>query len=192
MHTDQNVTRRLRAIHSADVKVLTIDNSRRFKMKSLLIICLMLLIASCAPVPLAPGPAFWQYDDDKFVTFNEQVKMTWDYGNDKIDCFEIDREVVKLKNADINKITKFVKDKNKKELIEIANKYREQIIWKEDAIKYPSKDEREFIDIEEPLPKFKRIYFYQLLAVDKCGPKETDLTKSDPTELSVIIIRRPK
>lgn len=157
-------------------------------MKRLLMVCLMLLMVSCASVPLEHGSDMWQYDDDKFVSFKEQVKMSWEYDDPSIGCFEIDREIVKISDADIKNITKFVKDENEKELIKIENAYKDKIEFKDDAISYPAKDEREFIDIEKPLPNFGEICFYRLYAVENCAPQTTVPIKSDPVDLSVIIL----
>ncbi|MEN8244279.1 MAG: hypothetical protein ABFS43_05210 [Thermodesulfobacteriota bacterium] len=156
-------------------------------MKSILTLCLLLLIASCASVPLEHGPDMWQYDDDKFVSFKRQVIMSWEYDDPTIGCFEVDREIKQLSKADIQKITKLVKDENEKELIKIVNTFKDETDFKDDAISYPAKDEREFIDQEKPLPEFGDICFYRLYAVENCDPQITPI-RSDPAELSVIIL----
>lgn len=157
-------------------------------MKSLLTLCLMLLIASCASVPLEHSADMWQYDDDKFVSFKTPIIMSWEYDDPTIDCFEIDRECITMSDADIDNITKFMKDGNKREIIKIENKYKGPIEFKDDAINYPAKDEREFIDQEKPHPNFKSICFYRLFAVEKCGSQIATAIKSDPVDLSVMIL----
>jgi len=158
-------------------------------MKTLLMVCSMLLIASCASVPLEHGADMGQYDDDKFISFKTPIKMSWEYDDPTIGCFEIDRECVKMSDADIDKIAKFIKDENKKEIIKIENKYKGLIEFKDDAISYPAKDEREFIDQEKPQPNFKYICFYRLFAVEKCGSQIATPLRSDPVDLSVMILR---
>ena len=157
-------------------------------MKRLLALCLMLLIASCASAPpVEHGQDMWQYDDDKFVSFKKQVVMTWEYDDPTIGCFEVDREMKPLRDADKITIPKLVKDENKKELIKIVNGYQGD--FKGDVISYPAKDEREFRDQEKPLPEFEHIYFYRLYALEKCDPEMENPIRSDPAELSVIILR---
>lgn len=161
-------------------------------MRSLLTLCLMLLIASCASVPVEPSSGMWQYDDDKFVSFKEELTMSWEYDDPSIGCFEIDREfreLSELSETDKQKITKFVKDENEKELIKIVNTtYKDKIKFDGDAIKYPAKDEREFTDKEFPPPKFGNIYFYRLYAVEECDSQITTPIRSDPVDISVIIM----
>jgi len=155
--------------------------------KRLLMLCLMLLIASCASAPpLEHGSAMWQYDVDKFVSFKKQVVMSWEYDDPTIGCFEVDREMKPLSDADKIKIPQLVKDENKNELIKIVNAYQGD--FKGDVISYPAKDEREFKDQEE-LPKFEHICFYRLYALEKCDPEIKAPIRSDPAELSVIILR---
>ena len=159
-------------------------------MKNLFVLCLLLLIVSCASVPLERSPDMWQYDHDKFVSFKKQVKMSWEYDDPSIGCFEIDREVVKIRDADIKKITRLVKDENERELIKIENTYKDEISFKDDAISYPAKDEREFIDKEKPLPNFGYICFYRLYAIEKCGSEITAPIRSEPVDLSIIILSK--
>ena len=145
-------------------------------------------MVSCASIPLEHSSDMWQYDDDKFVSFKTPINMSWEYDDPTIGCFEIDRECETMSKADIDKITKFMKDENKKELIELENKYK-PIKFKDDAISYPAKDEREFIDQEKPHPNFKYICFYRLFAVEKCGSQIATPLRSDPVDLSVMILR---
>lgn len=156
-------------------------------MKHLLTLSLMLLIASCASAPpLEHGPAMWQYDDDKFVSFKKQVVMSWEYDDPTIGCFEVDREMKPLSDADKVKIPKLVKDENKKELIKVVKAYQGD--FDGEVISYPAKDEREFRDLEKEPPKFEHIYFYRLYALEKCDPEIATPIRSDPAELSVIIL----
>jgi len=160
-------------------------------MKNVLAIFSMLLIVSCAtPPPLEPGSDIWQYDDDKFVSFKEGLTMSWEYDDPSIGCFEIDREFRKLSETDKQKITKFVKEKNEKKLIEIVNTRYKVKKFEGDAIKYPAKDEREFTDKEIPLPKFGNIYYYRLYALEECDSQITTQIKSDHVDISVIIMRQ--
>jgi hypothetical protein len=154
-------------------------------MKKLLTICLIPLIISCAPV-------LWQYDNDKWVSSKEKVELAWDYGEDKIDYFEIDREVVKIEKDDYEEIKNLVKDKNVKKLIDKENKYREKITYDKIVIRYPAAEKRSYIDKEKPLPTFGEICFYQVFSVVHPDPKKPKVIKSDPAVLSVIILPRFK
>lgn len=150
-------------------------------MKKLLTICLIPLIISCTK-------ASWQYDNDKWVSFKEKIELAWNYGEDKIDYFEIDRVVVKIRDDDINEIKKLVKEKNDKKLIEKENEYRQNITFDKVVIRHPVSEKRVYIDKEKPLPSFGEICFYQIFAVVDPDPKRPKVNKSPPAELSVILL----
>lgn len=105
-------------------------------MKKFLSLFLVLFMASCASVPLEPTSDMWQYDDDKFVSFKKQVIMSWEYDDPTIGCFEVDREIRTLSNAEIDKIKELVNERNAKGIIEIETKYRSDIVFKDDVIAY--------------------------------------------------------
>lgn len=154
-------------------------------MRKLLTIFLLPLIISCAGAP-------WKYDSDKWVSFKEKIELGWDYSDDKIDYFEIDREVVKIKDDDIKEIIKLVKEKNDKKLIEKENEYREKITYDKVVIRYQASEKRNFIDKEKPLPTFGEICFYQVFAVVHPDRKKPKVNKSPPAELSVILLPKFK
>ena len=159
-------------------------------MKSLFMFFLLLTVVSCASAPLATGPDIWQYDDDKFISFKESVELSWEYDDASIDYFEIDREKVEIEDDDLLVIKKLVEDADAKKLAEIERKYREKINYDNIVTRYPLKDERSFADKEEPLPAFGEICFYRLYAVDQPGSDKSGAIKSDPAELSVIILSK--
>ena len=148
----------------------------------------MLVFILFASIVWSFTPVLWQYDNDKFVSSKEKIELAWDYGNDKIDYFEIDREVVEIEKDDINEIIEWVKDKNIKKLIEKEKEYREAIDYNKVVIKYEAEEKRGFIDKEKPLPTFGSICFYRIFAVVHPDPEKPKRIKSDPAELSVIIL----
>lgn len=150
-------------------------------MKKLLTLCIIPLLISCSPT-------IWQYDNDKWISTKKKVELAWDYGEDKIDYFEVDREVVLINKDDIDEIKQLVKDKDVGELIVKENEYRNNIRYDKIVIRYPAAEERSYIDKEKPLPTFGQICFYQVCAVYHPDPKKREVIKSDLAELSVIIL----
>jgi len=127
----------------------------------------------------------WQYDSDKYVSFKEKVELSWEYGFDTIDYFEIDKEVVPIKNKDLKNIIRYAKEKNAKQLIRIENQHRKDIDFDKKYIKVESKDQRIFIDTETPASSGE-ICYYQICAVVKTKNKKFGDLKSEPATLSII------
>ena len=148
-------------------------------MKKLLTICLIPLIISCAE-------PCWQYDDDKWVSFKDKIELAWDYGEEKIDRFEINRVVVTINDDDISEIKKLVKEKNEKRLIEKENEYRKNKPFDDVVTRHIASEKRAYTDKEIRLSTFGEVCFYQILAVVQHGPNIS--RKSRPAELSVILL----
>jgi len=154
-------------------------------MKKIIVICLILLINSCASVRATDLPEYWEYSPGKWVGFKEKVELAWDYDESKIDEFEIDREKLEIADYfDIKEIKKLIKERKSDELIEKEKILREKINWDDRVTKYRPSEERSFKDEEYPPPKFGQICFYQVSALKKGSPP------SPHAEISIILVEK--